>query len=142
GPRPCASGPTFISHTSAGTRAGTTGGATFQFDWMPPAQNAGPITFYVAGNAANGDANSTGDMIYTSSLEVTPVIPKAPSVASGDVISTANFQPGVVAPNAWLTIIGSDLGVTTRSWDSGDFLNDGLPFSLDGVSVVLTSFGS
>ena len=53
-PKPCASGVTFIEHTSAGTRNGTRGGVTFQFDWTPPAVNAGPVTFYVAGNAANG----------------------------------------------------------------------------------------
>ena len=47
----------FIEHTSAGTRNGTRNGVTFQFDWTPPAVNAGPVTFYVAGNAANGDAN-------------------------------------------------------------------------------------
>src|SRR5262249_12161149 len=50
GPRPCATGTTFITHTSAGTRADTPQGATFQFDWTPPANNVGPVTFYVAGN--------------------------------------------------------------------------------------------
>src|ERR1051325_4326515 len=34
-PKPCVSGPTFITHTSAGTRNGTLNGATFQFDWIP-----------------------------------------------------------------------------------------------------------
>src|SRR4051794_16398909 len=64
-PKPCASGPIFITHTAAGTRLGTRGGAAFQFDWTPPATDAGPVTLYVAGNAANGDANLTGDLIYT-----------------------------------------------------------------------------
>src|SRR3954468_15360682 len=40
-PKPCASGPSFITHTAAGTRNGTRNGATFQFDWTPPASNAG-----------------------------------------------------------------------------------------------------
>src|SRR5262245_31731757 len=53
GTKPCTSGPAFITHTSAGTRAGTSGGATFQFDWTPPDKGVGPITFFVAGNAAN-----------------------------------------------------------------------------------------
>src|SRR5229473_1097374 len=66
-PKPCVSGPSFIQHTSASTRNGTTGGATFQFEWTPPATNAGPVTFFVAGNAANGNGSSTGDQIYTSS---------------------------------------------------------------------------
>src|SRR5207244_1509767 len=74
-PKPCASGPSFIEHTAAGTRNGTRGGATFQFDWTPPSTNAGPVTFYVAGNAANGDGNFTGDLIYTSSVQLTPAIP-------------------------------------------------------------------
>ena len=59
GPKPCASVPSFIQHTTAGTRNGTVGGATFQFDWTPPAANAGPVTLYVAGNAANGNSNLT-----------------------------------------------------------------------------------
>jgi hypothetical protein len=61
GPRPCASGPSFITHTSAGTRNVTKNGATFQVDWTPPATNAGPVTLYVAGNAANGNGSPTGD---------------------------------------------------------------------------------
>src|SRR5712692_4955531 len=60
-PKPCASGVSFIEHTSAGTRNGTRNGGAFQFDWTPPATNAGPVTFYVAGNAANGNAASSGD---------------------------------------------------------------------------------
>ncbi|MBV8819104.1 MAG: hypothetical protein JO022_12155, partial [Acidobacteriaceae bacterium] len=67
GPQPCASGPYFIEHTSAGTRNGTTGGATFQFDWTPPSTNAGTVTLYAAGNAANGDGSFNGDYIYTTS---------------------------------------------------------------------------
>ena len=43
-PKPCATGVLFVTHTAAGTRNGQKGGATFQFDWMPPATNAGPVT--------------------------------------------------------------------------------------------------
>src|SRR6185295_9822927 len=105
-PKPCASGPSFITHTTAGSRTGTTGGATFQFDWTPPATNAGPVTFYVAGNAANGDANMTGDLIYTSSVQLTPAIPLAPSITAGNVLSSATSVAGPVAPNSWVTIFG------------------------------------
>jgi len=142
GPKPCASGVTFIEHTSTGTRIGTRGGVTFQFDWTPPATNAGPITFYVAGNAANGDHNFTGDLIYTSSVQLTPAIPAAPSVTAGNIVSAATTLAGPLAPNSWATIYGSNLGVTTRSWADSDFLDGGIPFSLDGVSVVLTLFGA
>jgi hypothetical protein len=70
----------FIEHTAAGTRPGVSGGATFEFDWTPPAQDAGNIVFYVAGNATNGDGNLTGDHIYTASLEITSSSPSTPSV--------------------------------------------------------------
>ena len=141
-PRPCASGPTFITHTSAGTRNGTNGGGTFQFDWTPPATNAGPVTFYVAGNAANGNGANTGDLIYTSSVQLTPAIPAAPSVTAGNIVSAATSLAGTMSPNSWVTIFGSNLGVTTRGWADSDFLNGGIPFSLDGVSVVLNLFGA
>src|SRR5271165_6350436 len=85
GPEPCLSGVSFIEHTSAGTRNGTKNGASFQFDWIPPSADAGPVTFYVAGNAANGDANLTGDHIYTSSVQLNPVTPVAPAISTNGV---------------------------------------------------------
>jgi uncharacterized protein (TIGR03437 family) len=141
-PRPCASGVTFIEHTSAGTRNGTRNGVTFQFDWTPPATNVGPITFYVAGNAANGDANFTGDLIYTSSVQLSPLTPAAPTVTTGNVVSSATGVAGPMAPNSWATIYGTNLGVTTRGWTDSDFVNGQIPFSLDGVSVLLIQFGA
>lgn len=138
GPKPCASGPTFITHTSAGTRNGTKNGVVFQFDWTPPATNAGPVTLYAAGNAANGNGSPTGDLIYSSSVQLTPAIPAAPSVSAGGIVSSATSVSGPVAPNSWVTVYGSSLGATTRSWTDGDFINNGIPFSLDGVSVILT----
>jgi uncharacterized protein (TIGR03437 family) len=142
GPRPCASGVNFIQHTSAGTRLGTKDGATFQFDWLPPATDVGPVTLYVAGNAANGDGALTGDHIYTSSVELDPVTPLAPSVDPGNVVSAATLAAGPVAANSWVTIYGSNLSATSRGWNETDFTNGGMPFSLDGVSVVLTVFGA
>jgi uncharacterized protein (TIGR03437 family) len=141
-PRPCASGVTFITHTSAGTRNGTRGGVTFQFDWTPPATNAGPVTLFVAGNAANGDANFTGDLIYTSSVQLSPVIPAAPIVTAGNIVSAATGLAGPMAPNSWVTIYGTNLSVTTRGWADSDFVDGQIPFALDGVSVLLNQFGA
>ncbi len=142
GPLPCASGVSFIEHTSAGTRNGTTGGVTFQFDWTPPAADSGPITFYVAGNAANGDGTDVGDLIYTANVQLTPADPAAPSVSAGSIVNAATLAAGPVAPNSWVTIYGSNLAVTTRSWTDSDFVDGSLPFSIDGVSVFLNQFGA
>jgi uncharacterized protein (TIGR03118 family) len=70
--KPCPAGQQvqFIEHVVAGTRPGTTGGADFEFDWTAPPAGSGPVTFYVAGNAANNNGNNQGDSIYTSSLSI------------------------------------------------------------------------
>ena len=65
----------FIEHQRPGTAAGTKGGNTFEFDWMPPGAGSGAVTLYVAGNAANNDGNLTGDRIYTSSVQLDPAGP-------------------------------------------------------------------
>jgi uncharacterized protein (TIGR03437 family) len=142
GPKPCASGPSFITHTSAGTRNGLKGGAAFQFDWTPPATDVGPVTLYAAGNASNGDGTPNGDLIYTTSVQLKPANPAAPSITAGDVVSSATYAAGPTAANSWITIYGSNLGVTTRAWGDTDLTNGGLPYSLDGVSVMLTAFGA
>ena len=117
------------------------GGLSVRLD-SPKATNAGKVTLYVAGNAANGDGANTGDLIYTASVELSPVVPAAPSVTAGNIISAATFVTGPVAANSWVTIYGSNLAVTTRSWADGDFLNGLMPVSLDGVSVMLNQFGA
>lgn len=59
-----------IMHTVPGTRTGIRTGADFEFDWTAPSAGAGTVSFYVAGNAANGDGTNQGDYIYTSSLTI------------------------------------------------------------------------
>ena len=73
-PKPCPSPTTvqFIEHTVDGTRNGTSGGVSFEFDWTAPPAGAGSVTFYAAGNAANGNADPSGDHIYSTSLQVDP----------------------------------------------------------------------
>lgn len=70
--KPCASADIiqYIEHTAAGTRNGTRGGLTFEFDWTPP-DSSEAVTLYVAGNAANGNGDENGDHIYTSNLQLT-----------------------------------------------------------------------
>jgi aldose sugar dehydrogenase len=54
----------YVEHTSNGTFPGQQNGASWTFRWNAPAEDVGPVTFYVAGNQANGDGNSSGDNIY------------------------------------------------------------------------------
>lgn len=138
GPLPCSTGVQFIEHTSAGTRNGQKLGATFDFDWTPPATNAGTITLYAAGNAANGNGSPSGDFIYTTSVQLKPVTPAAPVVTSGNIVSATTYAAGPVGTNSWVTIYGTNLSATTRAWQPSDFVGGVMPLSLDGVSVLLT----
>ncbi|HEY0172588.1 MAG TPA: PQQ-dependent sugar dehydrogenase [Pyrinomonadaceae bacterium] len=54
----------YVEHTSNGTFPGQQNGASWRFRWTAPSEDVGPVTFYVAGNQANGDGNSSGDNIY------------------------------------------------------------------------------
>jgi hypothetical protein len=40
--------------------------ASWTLRWHPPDTLVGPVTFYAAGNAANGNGRDTGDFIYTT----------------------------------------------------------------------------
>ena len=139
---PCLTGVSFIQHTSVGTRNGQKNGAAFQFDWTPPSADAGPVTLYAAGNAANGNSAPTGDHIYTTNVQLTPVTPQPPTIAPNGVSSSITLAAGPVAPNSWITIFGSNLSATTRDWQASDFVNGTFPLSLDGVSVELTANGA
>ncbi len=58
---------TYVEHTSDGVIPTMFGSKTWTFTWNAPAQRAGKVSFYVAGNSANSDGTSSGDYIYTNS---------------------------------------------------------------------------
>lgn len=57
-----------LTHTSTGTASSTAGTKTFSFTWTAPTTYFGPVTFYAAGNATNGDGGTSGDFVYTGTL--------------------------------------------------------------------------
>ncbi len=64
------------------------------------------------------------------------VMAAAPVIATGGVVDAASYQP-VIASGTWITIQGSNLSSSTRSWQSSDFNGANLPTMLDGVSVTI-----
>lgn len=46
------------------------GSQNFTFDWTAPATGDQKVIFYAVGNAANNNGNTSGDLIYASTLEV------------------------------------------------------------------------
>jgi len=70
----------YIEHTSAGSFFGQLNGAFWTFQWTAPSQNVGAVTFYVAGNQANGDGSSAGDNIYFTFAASQPAGPSPPQL--------------------------------------------------------------
>ncbi len=139
--KPCASAETiqFITHTLAGSRNGTAASVQFEFDWTPPAVSRGRITLYAAANAANGDNRNSGDHIYTTSVDLEPAdaAPVKPAIRSErGVVNAASLLPGA-ADESWVSIFGTNLAATTRTWTPADFQDTLPPTSLDGVSVTI-----
>lgn len=65
-----------VTHKNTGTTP-MGNSKSWSFNWTAPAAGTGDVTFYAAFNAANGNGNSTGDVIYKSSLAVVeaPLLP-------------------------------------------------------------------
>jgi uncharacterized repeat protein (TIGR01451 family) len=82
----------YIEHTSSGTFINQQGGASWTFNWTAPATNVGPVTFYVAGNQANNDGNTSGDYIYFTFAQTQA----APVMADFQLAATPSLQ--TVAP--------------------------------------------
>jgi len=128
----------YIEHTPNGTRLGQPGSATFTFTWTPPSTSVGPIDIYVAGNAANGNGAPSGDNIYTASYTLAPAPSGPPSISAGGVVNAAGFQSSI-ASGSWVAITGANLCGTTRTWNAGDFSNNGQtePQKLEDVTVTM-----
>ncbi|MBM2834571.1 MAG: Reelin protein [Candidatus Brocadiaceae bacterium] len=59
----------YIKHTSAGSSQ--SGNASWSVQWTAPASAVqDPVTFYVAGNEANGNGTNQDDYIYTNTAQV------------------------------------------------------------------------
>jgi uncharacterized protein (TIGR03437 family) len=126
----------YMEHSFAGYQA-TTGpnSGTYQFDWTPPANDAGNVTIYVAGNAGvPGVPTQNGGHIYATKYTLTPSaagpVPKIDGVSN-----SAGGQAGVF-PDTYVSIYGSNFASsgTATPWDR--FVSNGkLPTSVEGVTV-------
>ncbi len=67
----------FVNHRSAGVTASVAGwaglgnAAEYVVDWLAPATDVGPVTFWAAGNAINNNGLSNGDLIYLTNVTAT-----------------------------------------------------------------------
>ncbi len=127
---------TYIEQTSSGYTATSTNQRDWSFKWTAPATRIGKITFYAAGNAANGSGQS-GDYIYNVSASMTPSVV---SVSSADYNSANPVAAGSAA-----SAFGVELATTTAIATDTDPATPGiqLPTTLGGTTVsVKDSLGT
>ncbi|MEP7270652.1 MAG: choice-of-anchor V domain-containing protein [Acidobacteriota bacterium] len=120
----------YIEHTLAGSAPSSSGTGSWTFRWKAPTSIVGPVTVYVAGNAANGDFTSFFDSVYTTQASATP----ASTIAALTSVSAASFDPVGVAPN-------SIVAAFAPSGLAGDVAIAGtipLPENLIGTTVRVT----
>lgn len=130
----------YIEHSLTGynaTKNKTPGSGTYTFTWTPPSTNVGNIIMYVAGNAANGDVQVTGDHIYTQTYTLTPTTASNnPSISEVDNgFSTLPNSP--LQAGNWVVIKGTNLSNTARGWNTTESNASTFPTSMDGVSVTI-----
>jgi hypothetical protein len=58
----------YANHSAASTNSSTF--PLWNWEWTAPSTDVGPVTFYVATNVANNNAQSTGDAIYLSNYTI------------------------------------------------------------------------
>ncbi len=138
-PGPCrdANEVQFATHTTAGTRTGTTGSIAFELDWTPPATDVGPVRLYVAGNATNGNLQPTGDRVYTSNVELAVAGPAKPTIT--EVMNQGSRSTTDLAANTWIAITGTGLATASKSWSAESIVESKLPTEFEGVSVTVNN---
>jgi len=95
----------YMSHTAESTEdLSKRGGDRWPIAWDAPATDVGGVTFYAAGNAANGDRNSTGDKIFTAAFAIAGAL----GFSLEDAFGAPQASP-----------------ITAFAW--GDFDGDGFP---------------
>lgn len=110
-----------------------------RFTWTAPATDVGPVTIYLATNAANLDGTRQGDHIYTTSLKLSPAAGGGkPTITQGGVVVASNYKTATAAARGgWIEIYGTNLASTTREWATADFNGSIAPTALSGVSVTV-----
>ncbi len=114
----------YLGHISANNNNAWT------YQWTAPASNVGPIRFYTANIAANGNSSTSGDRAYHQSFLLNAFVPVPPTSAF-----SVNGTPCLTST---LTFADSSLGsISSYAWDFGP--NASLP-SASSAGPHLVSF--
>ena len=105
----------YITHTSAGTAATGSGTRVWNFQWTAPVAGTGSVSLYAAVNCTNSGGNSSGDIIFNSSIAIQEGgIPAAPVISA---VGSTNICAGqsVTLNSNTATGISWSTGANTQS---------------------------
>jgi uncharacterized protein (TIGR03437 family) len=104
------------------------------------ANPAGPVgQDYISFTVPAVPMSGNVPVIVTSGTAPSPAVLLPVSVLQSAIRGVSNSATGGsgIESGSWVSIYGTDLSVTTRSWQITDFSGNALPLSLDGVSVTV-----
>ncbi len=119
----------YLKQNSAGTFNGQPAGAAWQFQWTAPEAGTGPVTIYAAGNACNGNGNTSGDYVYTGSFLIEE--DSGGCIPDGDV----NFDSSLDVLDV-VAVVGYILGNITFDDDQICTADINQDLSVDVLDVV------
>ncbi len=138
----------YASQTEAGSRKGLQHGPiAFSVNWIAPDQATGPVLFNAAGNAANGDGNTTGDYVYTASgysaageaAEILPVVQQQEPSSEPRRARRLNDDPRVAHMGAPVDLNRGNVEVLIQHRFLGPIVSDG---SLNAGNAFGLDFGA
>jgi uncharacterized protein (TIGR03437 family) len=97
----------------------------------------GRVYFQLTANNTNSARSGTISAGGRTLAVSQPGLSAGTPIISG-VVNGASFGP-FISSGSWVTITGSNLSATTRTWGSADFIGTQLPASIDGVSVTMNN---
>ena len=111
----------YVEHTVDGLVGTSFGSNSWSFVWTAPAEASGPVTFYAAGNAANGDGSPAGDLIYSTAATIQPA---APTITISGRVLSAN---GTGLRNAVVRLTGEEMSITAPTSSLGYYTLNNVP---------------
>ena len=119
----------YVEHTVDGLIGTDFGSNSWSFVWTAPAELSGSVTFYAAGNAANGDGSPANDLIYSTAKLIQQA---APTISISGRVLTAN---GTGLRNAVVRLTSSELSVTAPTSSLGYYSLSDIP---NGKTYTIT----
>jgi len=118
---------------------GETSGNDGVLNGVPAAQRSAVVKPWTAiAGSSIGALAVNWDVVMDYTPAETPAAARPTLVSMAGVTHGATLRAGA-ASGSWVTLFGSALSTTTRTWGASDIVNGRLPEALDGVSVRINN---